>query len=422
MKRFSLLMIAVLAGIIVFGQDMKDVKILASLKHDYPKAKEAVDKVLADPKNANSAEAYYWKSYIYNFLAKDDKTKGMCTDCRMDAYDAMKKYIELDPAMKETSSDSNAVLYDIFYSYYDIAGKAYNTQNYELAFPNFKKTLEVEQYIHSKNLPGPNGTRALGFDTTVILLTGVSAAQLKKDDESVEYYKKIIDAGASDPRYLDIYESVADHYKRTKNEAMLNDVVAKGKKIYPNDDYWYQVEIEQFPKSDSKAPLFAKYEEQIKERPNSFFINYNYAIELYKYVYNSDSKPADAETKKNRLTEVIANAIAVDSTSEANVLMARHLDYFSNDISDAAFAIKGAKPEDVKKRNELKAAAAKKEDESVVYAEKAYKYYSALPKLTGRQKSNYRDVLQILSRYYLDKHDTQKSQEYDQKKAAIDKM
>ena len=77
---------------------------------------------------------------------------------------------------------------------------------------------------------------------------------------------------------------------------------SKGKKAYPSDDYWYQVEIEQLPKSDSKEALFSKYEEQVKTRPNSFFINYNYAIELYKYVYNNDSKPADLEAKRSRLT------------------------------------------------------------------------------------------------------------------------
>ena len=422
MKRFSLLMIPMLAGIIAFGQEMKDVKIMASLKK-YEQGKTAVDKVLADPKNASNAEAYYWKGYIYNFLSKDDKTKSLCTDCRMDAFNAMKKYYELDPAMKETKSDSNAIIYDIFYSYYDVAGKAYNTQNYETALPNFKNTLMVEDYIHSKGLPGPGNERALAFDTTVVLLTGVTAAQLKKDDESVSYYKQLIDAGVADAKYQDIYESVAEHYRSAKNDAMLNDVIAKGKKVYPNDDYWYQVEMEQFPKSDSKTALFAKYEDQLKLRPNSFFINYNYAIELFKYIYNGDTKAPDIEQKKSRLTEVIQHAIAADTGTEANVLMAKHLDYYSSDLSDAANAIKGAKPDDVKKRNDLKAQATKKADESLVYAEKSYKYYTEMKtKLTGRQKSNFRDITQILSRYYSSKGDTKKSQEYDQKRAAIDKM
>ena len=424
MKRLSLLMLSIIAGSISFGQTMKDVIVTAQIKRDYPKAKESIDKVLADPKNANDPQAYYWKGYIYYMLGKDPKTKGLCADCKMESFNALKKYYELDPSMKETKTDSNSIGYDLFYTYYGDAVNHYNnTKNYDSALTNFKNAIMVQDYLYSKNLIGPGGAKSLALDTNALFYAGLSARQVNKEDESIQLFKKIIDAGITSPQYQDIYELALEYYKKNKNEAMLSDVIAKGKKAYPNDDYWYQVEIEQLPKSDSREPLFAKYEEQVKTRPNSFFINYNYAIELYKYVYNNDSKPADLEAKRTRLTEVINNAMASDTTGEANVLMAKHLDYYSSDLGDAAIAVKGAKPEDIKKRNDLKAQASKKADESIVYAETANKYYSeSKKKLTNRQKSNYRDVLQILSRYYANKKDEKKALEYDQKKAGIDKM
>lgn len=423
MKRFSLVVLCLLAGIVSFAQKdpLAEVKLSVYKKDkDFAKSKESIDKVLADPKNAGNAEAYYWKGYIYNYLAKDEKLKGLCTDCRMDAFNAMKKYVELDPTLKELKADSNALFYDMYYAYYDMGAKAYNNKDYEAAITNFKNTLAVENYIYKKGLIGPGNAKVNAFDTAIVLYTGVAASQLKKDDVMLEYYQQLIDAGVNEPRYMEIYQTVAEYYRDKKDNNMWMESINKGKKVFGDQDYWYQAEIEMIPKTADKAVVFAKYEDQVNARPKSFFITYNYAVELFKYVYTGDKSP-DLEQKRARLNDVLKLSVAADTSNEANVLMAKHLDYWSGDLADAATAIKGVKPEDVKKRNDLKAESAKKVEESRQHAETAIAVYAAKAKLTGRQKSNYKDVLDIMSRYYQSKGDAKKAQEFKDRKAGVDK-
>ena len=54
------------------------------------KAKEAIDKLTADP-NSKNADAWYAKAQIYNALATDDKFKTSVPDAYDQAFQAFKK-------------------------------------------------------------------------------------------------------------------------------------------------------------------------------------------------------------------------------------------------------------------------------------------------------------------------------------------
>ena len=60
-------------------------------------AKEKIDKVLADPKNANNANAWYYKGKVYAGLALQDSAGTLAYDAQKEAYDAFVKYQQLDP-------------------------------------------------------------------------------------------------------------------------------------------------------------------------------------------------------------------------------------------------------------------------------------------------------------------------------------
>jgi S-methylmethionine-dependent homocysteine/selenocysteine methylase len=62
-----------------FAQDLKDVQEKIS-KGKYDEAKEKLDKFLADPKNANNANAYYYKGVINSYFAKTDSTGTLTYD------------------------------------------------------------------------------------------------------------------------------------------------------------------------------------------------------------------------------------------------------------------------------------------------------------------------------------------------------
>ncbi len=82
------------ASTILFAQKLDDVEESVK-KGKYVEAKDKIDKVLADPKNQKSANAWYYKGMVYSELAKDSTRTDL--DYRLEAFIAFKQYQQLDP-------------------------------------------------------------------------------------------------------------------------------------------------------------------------------------------------------------------------------------------------------------------------------------------------------------------------------------
>lgn len=174
-----------------YAQDIKEIRNLTLLGQNQ-KAKEMLDKYLAVPKNAAKAEGWYYKGYINNQLSKDS-TKSITerSEIKATAFDALKKYREMDPKAQLLADDNNSALYDLYVGYYsDLGVKAYLAKDPANAFENFKKGLEVHDYIASNNLIGNNGFKFSALDTMLTLYTAIAANEAKKIDESTVFYQK----------------------------------------------------------------------------------------------------------------------------------------------------------------------------------------------------------------------------------------
>lgn len=182
------------------------------------------------------------------------------------------------------------------------------------------------------------------------------------------------------------------------------------------------MEVDRVAKSGDKAALVAKYEEMMKRYPEKYAYAYHLGVEIYNQLYTADARPANAIALQDKLTETLKKAIALDKGVDSKMLMTRHLYNYAYDWQDSSKKIKGAKPDDIKKRNDLKAKFIAKIDECIPYAEGAAAYFGALPTLRPIQKANYKDVLDMLSQFYAAKGDLKKSGDYDKKKAEVDKM
>src|SRR5690349_13719465 len=91
------LVLSLLLAVSITGlnaQKLDDVKEKIQ-KGKFGEAKEKIDKVLADPKNASSADAYFYKAQIYQNLSKTDPA------ALAEALGAMKKYMELEQGKEE---------------------------------------------------------------------------------------------------------------------------------------------------------------------------------------------------------------------------------------------------------------------------------------------------------------------------------
>ncbi|MEO6537056.1 MAG: hypothetical protein ABIT07_11115 [Ferruginibacter sp.] len=419
MKKLFILPVLIIFGLTTFGQTLDEINTLVD-KRKYREAKTAIDKFFTDPKNNENANGWYYKARIYNYLSYDSSVaKNEKYSLKSTAYDAFKKYQVLDTKDIRMKFENYASYLDLYGGVYDLGAQQFNAKEYEAAFESFKKANEIKDYMVGKNYTY-NQLVLHPLDTALVLNIAISAMQAKKEAEAITYYRKLADADVAGKDYLEVYQFLADQYSKNKDSASFQQILEKGKRIYPTDGYWNELELKAVGNKGDRTALYAKYEELLAKNPADFTTAYNYSIELYNSLYGRDvPKPSDVAATKTKLTSVLKSAITSDKGIDATVLMVNHLFNCAADYSTSASLIKSAKPEDVKKKAALKSLSVKQMDECIPYAEAVVKYYDAQTNLKSSQKASYQNILGYLSDMYNAKNDLKKAAEYDKKKATI---
>jgi hypothetical protein len=432
MQRFLLSLLIILGSSRLFAQSIEDIEEQVK-KGEYDKAKASVDAFLAKEKNATKSDGWWYKGLVYNEIAKNDKFKSLAPDGRMDAFNAFKKYYELDAKAVRATLEQHVRMFDIYNGYFEqgvtnftIADSLFKKKNEEAAverfadsYKNFKNALTVEEYISGKGYEY-NGFKFPTFDTTLVQNIALSAYRAKKDDDAVVYYKKIVDdqkiAGKDN---IDIYQLLIEYYKKKGDKATQEKYMELSRNRYPDDDRWYQIELEEVDEKDKKA-MFAKYDELIPKYPNKYVLSYNYAVELFNYAYTTDPKPADYRDIQGKIEGVLKKTIAAKNDyAEAKVLMARHFYNVLYDIQDEQQLIKGKTPADQKKRDDLKVKMLAAADQMIVYSQSAFDLYNAKATLKAGEKGNFKIVTSYLATAYDVKGDKVKADEYRKRSETI---
>jgi len=416
MQRFLLSLLIILSSSSLFAQSIEDIEAQVA-KGEYDKAKTSVDAFLTKEKNAAKPDGWWYKGVVYNEIAKSEKYKSLAPEGRMDAFNAFKKYYELDPKAIRATLEQHVRLFDIYNGYFDLGVAGFGASKFDDAYINFKNALMVEEYIGGKGYEY-NGFKFPVFDTTLIQNIALSAYRAKKDDEAAIYYKKIADQKIAGKDNVDIYQLLIEYYLKKGDQVNAEKYFALGRELYPADDRWYQMELEQVDAKDKKA-LFAKYEELMPKYPDKYILSYNYAVELFNLTYAGDTKPADYKEKQQKVESVLKKTLAINKNyPEANVLMARHYYNVLYDFQDDMQAIKGTTAADQKKKADLKTKMNEAADQLIVYSQAAYDLYGAKATLKAGEKGNYKVVAGYLATAYEVKGDKAKADEYRKKSEA----
>lgn len=423
MKKYLLLITLVLGGFYGNSQDLTKVKLFADLRQ-FDKAKTEIDTYLSNEKNASKAEGWYYKAYIYNNLGRaEKKTIDESKTLFQNAYEAIKKYSELDPKVPLTTEEKNSTVFNIYYGFYDLGVKTYNDKQYPESYDCFKKTLDVHDYAYDNKLTGVDGFKFSSHDTDIVWNLAILANELKLKDEASAYYKKIGDADLSDEKYITAYDDLVLKYKREKNAELFEKYLAAAKKYYPIDKpYWETQEIDFLTRDLEGEPLLNKYEELTTRLPDNYMVFYNYALEIDKFLSSDDSKGKDVAAYRQKMEELFKKAVAINSTIEANLQLANIYYSKSYDIQDQIARIKGTKTEEVKFKNELTAKYKATVASSIPYAEEAVKLLEALKELKYSDKANFKLALEILAKANKANGNVAKAAEYEKKKEGVDKL
>jgi hypothetical protein len=416
MKSIVIALIATFFTVNLTAQTVEEIKDLAS-KKQWEKAKEAVDKYLANEKNTKKGDGFYIKAVIYNSVSRDENLSAKFPDAREEAFNAYKKYLELDKDAFEGKINMNAILFDVASGYLTNATNAFNTKKFDEALNDFLKAEKVQEYIVQKNFTYGNFAFP-AYDTQLYLNIAAAAVNAKKEDIALAYYEKIAEKKIKGESYVEIYRYLVNEFDKKGDKVKMAKYLAIGKELYPEDEFWCQIGLADV--WEEKRKLFAKFEELINGSCATYTNYYNYAVELYNYSFVQEKRPEDFATLQLKIPELIKKAQAIKPSVETNMLMTRYYFGHINDLFDASNAIKGGKPEDVKKKADINAQLNKRYEEMIPYAMAAYEELNSKTTLKAGEKGNLKVVLNMIIEYWERKKNTAKMKEFQDKLKSIE--
>jgi len=384
-------------------------------------AKTEIDGFLAIDKNQKNADAWYTKAKIYNAIAAADKTKA--DESHAVAFDALKKYVQYDDKLLiALQIDKYQPLNDIYGAYFKEGADNFNEKKYDASFTGFKNALEVSKFMAEK------GWLNSKIDTTSTLYAGVAAEKLQKADEAAKYYGQLADAkitkyGGDD--LVGVYQWLARHYADNKDTANANKYIALGRELYPKDQFWPSLELDMAKESADKNVLFTKYEDLIQRYPDNHIFQYDYAIELYKYAYDTSlgKRPPNSDQMIQKAYSNINNVIKLKPDYPQAQLFAGQIIFNQGvDILADSKKIKSTKPEDAKKKSDMKAEAMKKFDEAIPYFMEVDKILGGQGKLKMEDKQALKEAYDLLTTIYDQKGVKDKSHEFEVKFNDVDRV
>ena len=422
MRKTIIAALFVIAGFVAGAQPVDDA--LKQLGKSNDKAKEAIDKITADPANAKNADAWYAKAQIYNALATDDKYKTSLPDAYDQAFDAFKKAYDADPNNKRMMLDLYKTGFVAYEGVANRAAGAYQANNMNAAFEGYKKTIEDGDYLKSKNL-SYSGYKVPQLDTGMVFMAGYSAMKLEKTDDALKYFAQIADAKiGKEADYVIPYQFLSYQYKAKKDEANFKKYAELGRQVYPKDPYFVTIKIDWARENNNYPELFNGYEELIALQPDSLNNSLSYASEMFDYLFikNPDKKPADYDATAAKIETQINKTLAKDYEPLSSNLIIGQL-YYNQGLDQATEAdkLKGTKPEDTKKKTDLKAKSAAKYNQSIPHIEKVTSLLEqkGVTTLNGKEKSTLRNMYIMLGDMYNGTGNKAKAAEYDKKYSSL---
>jgi hypothetical protein len=395
---------------VVFAQKIEDVKEKIG-KGKYDEAKEKIDKVMADPKNANNSEAWFYDAVVYHNLAKANPTDT--ADAQI-ALNAIRKYMQLEQSQPEnkryllSTLESHKTAFDIYQTYFNNGVNSFKNKDYNGALYNFEKTLESFDYLSKGNLTN------VKFDTTSTIYAALSAHNAKNYPAAAKYYGKMTDARIADSSYIDAYEFMISYYlSEKKDTAAAERALRVGEEVFPKRD-WMDYELSMIP--NDKDSRMAKYEQLMSRYPDNTSLMMQYAVDQYNHTFIYEKKPADYNDRKAKAKDALDKVVKKDPNSPlANFIYSQ---YFKNDIydlEDDLHAVKGNAPADAAKRKDINARMDKAYEDMYTYSQKAYDLYGAETTMKAQDKANYSKAINQLIDYYTRKKQNDKVTFYQDK-------
>lgn len=377
----------------------------------YAEAKPKIDQLLADPKNANNADAQYYKAVVYHNLAKQNNDSALAVG----ALEAMKTYAKMEAGKPEaqrmllSTLESHKTLVDIYQTYFQKGVDNFQKQSYGSAIGNFEKTLDAFQLLKQQ------GLTTAAFDTTATLYAGYAAQNAQRFDDAAKHYDVIVNNNINDTTYVGVYRFMINSNLDKKDTATAKKYLGISEQRFPQyKDIW--LEYHTLFLSNDKEKRFAEYQELLKANPGNETLAMNYAIEMYNYIRSSEEHEKNPAMRQ-QAEEALKNVLAIDpNNTSANLLLSQFYWTELYQLQTQLDATKGNAAAAIAKRKELNSQMDAVFDKVYPYLTKTYELYDTQSTtLRPQDKANFKIVAGQLADYHNRKKQADKAATYQAK-------
>ncbi len=252
-------LIGILLLIIAFQVNAQDFnKVKTSLMiNQYESAKTEYDKIVTKKPNlATTAEGYYWKTRIYSGFTKDPKN----TTAFADLKNAIDAYITADASTNYAIAKENGPepFFDLYLNNFKKGVAAFNEKNWKEASSEFDQAVKYSDIIFTQGWASSKQK----FDTTSLMYAGFSNQNANNVDQTMIYYKRLVDAKINTPELQDIYKYILLQYVNTKDKANFEAFLKVTEAAYPEEN-WFDYKSEYIEKNYTLQEKIKLYDELV---------------------------------------------------------------------------------------------------------------------------------------------------------------
>lgn len=235
-------------------------------------AKILIESALADEEVAAMSKAWVLKGKILNELVGgelnkkiiDDSYELTTADYGIEAYEALSNALEMSVKGFEKKDAISGLQINAGHIA-NIAIIAFSAKEYDRAFDNFAKTLEIDELMVTSGEPS-------SFDEATmkdqVFYTAVSGYYAEKYEEAEPIFVKAIEIGDPDPF---VYEGLYNMLKETDKEKAIGYLEA-GRERYPDDTALLYAEINYMVAEGLLEELIGKLENAVEKDPENISV------------------------------------------------------------------------------------------------------------------------------------------------------
>ena len=353
-------------------------------------AKTMIDKVEANPKEADNLEALLYKINIYGAISGDSSLSKKYPDASKTAYGGFEDFLKKQP----DTAKANKLIRDnytinavsaLYANGFNKGRAAFGEKNYPVAYDNFKIAAELGNFVLQNGFS--SGGNKNGIDTTTVLYTAYSAQNAEKADDAVFYYKKIADRKIALQQGEGVYQYLIDYYSKKNDDENFKKYLGYAKELYPAQSaLWSQFEMQKMTSGGTIDEVLAKYKSA--DAAGQIKTDDQYAVFAETFVNPQKTKDLDSAKKvefRNAAIDAYQKAFAINGKQGIYAFNAGILTYNTFDeLKTVQDGFRGQGAALKAKRDAIDKDLAPLADNSITWLEKGYEVLKAK---TDRDKS-----------------------------------